>query len=179
MEPVLRFVLHVPIRKHPMVRAEEDTRPIAIEEEIGKLVAIMIIAQTEPYVSHRQWAYQRGKWAGNVARMLTMLLDRTREQNSSVALYKRDRSNAYGTVDLAGVAHLLQEAGVDPSKARWYQHCVQWAQIVSVTAACTTRTWQFRVGVFQGSPLGPRVYLYQEIRYMKAVGPGHTGILSV
>ena len=35
------------------------------------------------------------------------------------------------------------------------------------------------MGVFQGSPLGPRVYLYQEIRYMQAVGPGHTGIRSV
>ena len=47
IEPVLRFVLHVPIRKHPVVRTEEDTRPIGMEEEIAKLVAIMIIAETE------------------------------------------------------------------------------------------------------------------------------------
>ena len=47
IEPVLRFVLHVPIRKCPVVQAEEDTRPIAMEEEIAKLVAIMIIAHTE------------------------------------------------------------------------------------------------------------------------------------
>ena len=39
--------------------------------------------------------------------MLTMLLDRTREQGSSVVLYKRDRSNAYNTVHLSGVAHFL------------------------------------------------------------------------
>ena len=96
-----------------------------------------------------------------------------------MVLYKRDRSNAYGTLDLAGVAHLLQEAGVDSPKARWYQRYVQWAQIVLVTTAGTNRALQFRVGVFQGSPLGPRVYLYQEVQYMEAVGPGHTGIPSV
>ena len=59
--------------------------------------------------------------------MLTMLLDHMREQGSNVVLYKRDRSNVYGMMDLADVAHLLQEAGVDPPKARWYQRYVQWA----------------------------------------------------
>ena len=54
IEPVLRFVLHVPIRKRLVIRTEEDTRPIAMEEEIAKLVAIMIIAQTEQYVSRFQ-----------------------------------------------------------------------------------------------------------------------------
>ena len=43
IEPVLKFVLHVPIRKRPGVRTKEDTRLIAMEEEIAKLVAIMII----------------------------------------------------------------------------------------------------------------------------------------
>ena len=33
-------------------------------------------------------------------------------------MYKQDRSNAYGTLDLAGVAPLVQEAKVDPPKAR-------------------------------------------------------------
>ena len=60
IEPVLRFVLHVPIRKRPVVRAEEYTRPIAMEEEVAKLVAVMIIAQTAQYINDRQWAYQRG-----------------------------------------------------------------------------------------------------------------------
>ena len=68
MEPVLRFVLHVTIHKHPMVRTEEDTRPIAMEEEIAKLVAIMIIAQTEQYVTsatgsgHTREGGRRGMW---------------------------------------------------------------------------------------------------------------------
>ena len=66
MEPVLQIVPHVPIRKRPVVRTEEDTRPIAMEEEIGKLIAIMITAQAEQYVSDRQWAYQRGRSAGDV-----------------------------------------------------------------------------------------------------------------
>ena len=109
IELVLSFVLHVPIRKRPVVQTKEDMRPIAMEKEIVKLMAIMIIAQTEQYVSDRQWAYRRGRLVGDVARMLTMLLDHTREQGSGVVLYKRDCSNAYGTVDLAGVAHLMQE----------------------------------------------------------------------
>ena len=57
MEPVLRSVLQVPIRNRPVVWTEEDTRPIAMEEEIIKLVVIMVIAQTEQYVSDGQWAY--------------------------------------------------------------------------------------------------------------------------
>ena len=52
------------------------------------------------------------------------MLDHTREQGSSVVVDKRDRSNTYGTVDLAAVAHLLQHAGVDLPKARWYQRYV-------------------------------------------------------
>ena len=54
IKPVLRFVLHVSIRKRPVVWTEEDTRPIAMEEEIAKLVAIMIVAQMEQYVSDTQ-----------------------------------------------------------------------------------------------------------------------------
>ena len=70
-------------------------RPIAMEEEVAKPVAVMIIAQTEKYVNDRQWSYQRGRSAGDVARMLTMLRDDTREEGNSVVLYKRDRSNVW------------------------------------------------------------------------------------
>ena len=51
---------------------------------------------------------------GDVACMQTMLLDHVREQQGEVVVYKRDRSNAYGTVDLSGIVFLLQEAGVHP-----------------------------------------------------------------
>ena len=57
IQPVLQFVLHVPIRRPPVPRTEEDTRPIVMEEEVAKLVAVMIIAQTEQYVNDRQRAY--------------------------------------------------------------------------------------------------------------------------
>ena len=87
-----------------------------MEEEIAKLIAIMITAQTEQYVSDRQWAYQRGQSAGDVARMQTMLLDHVSEQQGDAILYKRDRSNAYGTINLSGIAFLLQTAGGDPPK---------------------------------------------------------------
>ena len=59
IEPLLQFVLHVPIRKRPVVRTEEVTRPIAMEEEIAKLVVIMIIAETEQYVSDEQGVPER------------------------------------------------------------------------------------------------------------------------
>ena len=42
--PVLWFVLHVPIAKRLVVRTEEYTRPIVMEEEVAKPMAIMIIA---------------------------------------------------------------------------------------------------------------------------------------
>ena len=60
IEPALRFVLHVSFRKRLVVRQEEDTWCIAMQEEIAKLVAIMILAETKQYVSDKQWAYQRG-----------------------------------------------------------------------------------------------------------------------
>ena len=47
IEPVLQFVLHVGIRRRPRVCTEEDMRPIAMEEEVAKLIAVMLIAQTE------------------------------------------------------------------------------------------------------------------------------------
>ena len=45
IEPLLSFALHVPVRKRPVLRAEENTRPIAMEEKIAKLAVIMVIAQ--------------------------------------------------------------------------------------------------------------------------------------
>ena len=54
VQPALRFVPHVPIHKHSVVRKKKDTWPIGMEEEIAKHVAIMIIAQTEQYVSDGQ-----------------------------------------------------------------------------------------------------------------------------
>ena len=38
---------HLPIRKVPVVSTEEDTRPIALEEEVAKVLAIMVMATTE------------------------------------------------------------------------------------------------------------------------------------
>ena len=35
------------------------------------------------------------------------------------------------------------------------------------------------MGVFRGSPLAPRVYVYQKVQYMAEVRPGHTSIPSV
>ena len=48
-------------------------------------------------------------------------------------------------------------------------------RVISIMAAGVSRAWRFKIGVFQGSPLSPRVYLYQEKIYMEAVGPEDTG----
>ena len=61
-----------------------------------------------------------------------MNVEHAEEQGKSVIVYKRDRSNAYGTVDLKEVTHLLQEAEVPPPVAQWYQKYVQWARIISI-----------------------------------------------
>ena len=45
---------------------------------------------------------------------MAMILDETRETTGCATLYKRDRSNAYGKVDLSGVAYLLRREGVQP-----------------------------------------------------------------
>ena len=48
-------------------------------------------------------------------------------------------------------------------------------RVISITAAGVSRAWRFKIGVFQGSPLSPRVYLYQEKIYLEAVGSEDTG----
>ena len=120
VEMVLRFVAHLPIRKVPVVNTEEDTRPIALEEEVAKVIAIMVMARTEQHVAERQRAYQEGRAVSEVASLVTMALEDAEEWSDTLVVYKRDRSNAFGTVDLNGIAHLLQEAGVPPPMARWY-----------------------------------------------------------
>ena len=67
IEPVFQFVLHVPIGKRPTLRTEEDTRPIAMEDEVAKTSAIMLIAHMEQYGNNMQWVYQRGRLAGDVS----------------------------------------------------------------------------------------------------------------
>ena len=42
--------------------------------------------------------------------------------------------------------------------------------VISTTAAGVSRAWRSKIGVFHGSPLSPRVYLYPEKIYMEAVG---------
>ena len=40
------------------------------------------------------------------------ILEHSRERGHDVVVYKRDKKNAFGTVDLNGVAFLLSEEGV-------------------------------------------------------------------
>ena len=171
---VLRFVVHLLLRKWPKVYTEEDTRPIAPEEEVAKIIAALIMREMDSWVASSQWAYRAGRSAGKAARLMAMILDEARETTGRATLYKRDRSNAYGTVDLSGVACLLRCEGVQPQAARWYQGYLQQVRVISIMAAGVSRVWRFKIGVFQGSPLSPRVYLYREKIYMEAVGQEDT-----
>ena len=102
-----------------------------------------------------------------------MIMDEARETTGRVTLYKRDRSNAYGTADLSGVAYLLRREGVQPQAASRYERYLQ--QVRVITAARVSRAWRFKIVVFQGSLLSPRVCVYQETVYMGAMGPEDTG----
>ena len=121
IEPVLRIVAHLPLKKRPVVNTEEDTRPLALEEELAKLIATPLLECTPSWVGDHQTAYQPGRGIMEVRRGVTMLLEHSKEQGHDVVVYKRDKKNAVGTVDLNGVAFLLSEERVLLSAARWYQ----------------------------------------------------------
>ena len=51
---VVRFVVHLPVRKRPKVYTEEDTRPIALEEEVAKVIAVPILREMDSWVTSSQ-----------------------------------------------------------------------------------------------------------------------------
>ena len=75
----MRFVVHLPLRKRPKVYTEEDTRPIALQEEVAKIIAALILCEMNSWVASSQWAYQAGRSAGQAARLMAMILDEARE----------------------------------------------------------------------------------------------------
>ena len=48
--------------------------------------------------------------------------------------------------------------------------------MVTLTRVGTTEAWVFKVGVFQGNPLAPRIYHQQEDLYMQEVGATISGM---
>ena len=179
IEVCLRIVAHWVLKKRPVVYTEDDTRPLALEEEVLKLIAVLLLREADPYVADRQAAYQPARGVSEVRRGIAMLLDHCSETSQSLALYKRDKKNAFGTVGIRGVAYLLQQGGVRPEGARWFQLYQRRVRVVTLTGAGTTKAWVFEVGVFQGNPLAPRVYLQQEELFMREVGPTVSGIPPV
>ena len=51
IEMVLRFVVHFPLRKRLKVYTEDDTRPIALEEEVAKIMGALILRETDSWVA--------------------------------------------------------------------------------------------------------------------------------
>ena len=76
---------------------------------------------------------------------MVIILDEARETTGRATWYKWDGSNAYGTVDLSGVAYLLRREGVQPQAARWYQRYLQQVRVISIMAAGVSRAWRFRI----------------------------------
>ena len=56
IEMVLRFVVHLSVSKRPKVYTEEDTRPVAPGEEVGRIIAALILRETDFWGSSSQWA---------------------------------------------------------------------------------------------------------------------------
>ena len=75
IEMVLRFVVHLPLRKWPKVYTEEDTRPIELEEEVAKIIAALILREMDSWVMSSQWAYQAGHSVGEATHLMAMILD--------------------------------------------------------------------------------------------------------
>ena len=177
IEMVLRFVVHLTLRKRPKVFNEEDTCPIGFEEEKAKILAALIVHEVDSLVASSPWAYQAGSSAREAGPLMAMILDEARETTSRATLYKRERSNAYGTMDLLGVVYLLRREGVQPKAARLCPRYLQQVPVISITVAGVSRAWLFKIGVFQASPLSWRVYLYQTC--IEAEGPEDTGFPPV
>ena len=56
IEMVLRFVVHLPLRKRSKVYTEEDTRPIG-PEEVAEIIVARILRKIDSWVASSKRAY--------------------------------------------------------------------------------------------------------------------------
>ena len=163
IEPCIRIIMHLPLKKRPPVHTEEDTRPIVLEEEVAKIICLILLLQANlSFEDTTQSAYQKGRSTLEGRKVATFAFAHALENHSQLIIYKRDKTNAYGTVDSGQLAAILTLYGMPVEGASWFQQYVQQALIQSVTQYGTSPTWAFGMGVFQGNPLGPLSYLIQE-----------------
>ena len=123
----LRIVVHWVLKKSLVVYTEDNTRALALEEEILKLIATLLLREADPYVVDRQAAYQPARGVSEVRRGLAMLLDHCSERGQTLAWYKWDRKNDFGTVGIKGVAYFMRQGGIRPEGARWFQRYQNWS----------------------------------------------------
>ena len=119
IEMVLRFVVHLPLSKRPKVYTEEDTRPVAPEEEVAKIIAALILREI-----------------GFLGRVIIVGIPG--------GTLSRRGGSPHGDGpgrDLSGVAYLLRCEGVQPQAARWYQRYLQQVRVIPITAAGVSRSW--------------------------------------
>ena len=120
VDGLARFIraTHRVLKNRPIVCTKDNTRPLAPEEEILKLIAILLLREADPYMVDRQAAYQRARGVSEVCTGMVVLLDHCSETGQPLVLYKRHKKNAFGTVGIKGLAYLVQQAGVRPEGAR-------------------------------------------------------------
>ena len=172
IEPCIRIILHLPLKKRTPVQSEEDTRPIMLEEELVKIICnILLLQGSISFEDSTQSAYQPGRSTIEGRKMAVFAFAYALENHTLLILYKRDKTNAYGRVDTGQLAAMLASQGIPPRGATWFQQYVQQGRIQSVTQYGTSRTWAFGMGLFQGNPLGPLAYLIQEDSFHQAVEP--------
>ena len=56
IEVCLRIVAHWVLKKRPVVYTEDDTPPLALDEEIVKLIAVLLLREADPCAADRQAA---------------------------------------------------------------------------------------------------------------------------
>ena len=83
----LRIVAHWVLKKHPVLSIEDNTRLLALEGEILKLIAILFLRETDPYVVDRH-AAPPARAVSEVRRGSAMLLDHCSETGQPLVLNK-------------------------------------------------------------------------------------------
>ena len=86
IEPKLRRVTHWVFKKRTVIYTKQDTRPLTLEEEVVKVVPVLLLSEADPYVADAQSAYQPGRGISGVRRGLAMLLEHCQEETAVGAL---------------------------------------------------------------------------------------------
>ena len=160
------------MRKKTTAYTEQDYRPIILEEEVAKNITLIIHQRLGESFRHTSQApYEKGRSTLEPRKMAVFFANHAIETGTNFYIYKRDKVNAFGSIDQDQIASSLHRMGIPAGAAQWFQRYVKQAVIASVTHYGTTRVWIMNKGIFQGDCLGPIVYIAQTDIYMQKALP--------